>query len=50
MLVETEIPELDEDMLYEPCECFERDPITEGGCMRCWDQQLIPHACWGEEE
>jgi hypothetical protein len=43
-----EIPQLDEDILYEPCpDCWESDPIAEGGCIRCWDSQLVPHACWG---
>lgn len=50
MLIETEVPELDEDRLYELCpDCGDRDPISEGGCITCWDEQLVPHAC-GEDE
>lgn len=45
-MIETEVPELDAELLYEACsDCWERDPILEGGCTRCWDSQLVPHDC-----
>jgi hypothetical protein len=50
MLIETEVPELDEDILYEACVCFDRDPIAEGGCMTCWDMQIVPHTCGEDDE
>lgn len=49
-VIETDVPDLDPDTLYEACpDCFDRDPISEGLCLRCFDEQIVPHNCaWGE--
>lgn len=42
-----EIPKLDPDALYELCpDC---EDSGKGGCMTCWDEGLVPHACDEED-
>ena len=45
-MTEDAVPTLDPDLLYELC------PVCEDryeGCMNCWDEGLVPHACAEED-